>query len=84
MMRPDFGHVKDVPSVCLSFLRIHNLDIKSPGWVITFFYGVVQVIHMVIGVLTSQPDSFFCGQILNACVGFIDPFNVFEGAVLRL
>ena len=83
MVRPDLGHVKNVPSVRLSFLRIHDLDIKSPGRVVPLLYSVVQVVHVVIGIPASQSDGFLCGKVLDACVWFVVPLDVFEGAILR-
>lgn len=81
-MRPDFGHVEDIPLVSLGFFWVHGLHIDIPYGKITSFDGFIHVLQVKVWILSSNSYRLSIGHILDANLGFDVDLDVFEGAVL--
>ena len=69
-MRPDFGHVVDVPLVLLPFCFGYHLDIHGPRRVLPINDVLIQVLAGVVGVLASSGEGLLVGEVLDALVCF--------------
>ena len=84
MVRPDLGHVEDVPLVGLSILRVHDLHVDVPGRVVLFLNGVVQILQEEVWVLSRDFGGFLRGEGLDTLRCLDVHFDVFERAILKL
>lgn len=83
-MRPDLGHVEDVPLVGLRILGVHDLDIHIPHGIVTLLNMIVKILDQVIWVLSGDFRGR-CGiEVANALLGLDMNLDVLEGAVLHL
>lgn len=82
LVRPDFGHIKDIPSVFFRLFRLHDLDIDVPNGVIAPFDSFKQILNEKVGVLATDFDGFFSGEVANANGGLDVYFDIFEVTVL--
>lgn len=60
-MRPDFGHIEDVPLVGFRILGVHNLDVDIPNRIVLAFNGVVQILQEEVWILSSDSGGFLLG-----------------------
>lgn len=81
-MRPDLGHVKDVPLVGFSILGIHDLDINIPDRIVLSLNGLVQILEQEVWVLAGYSGSFLLGEVFDTLLSFEMHFDVFERAIL--
>lgn len=81
-MRPDLGHIKDVPLVCFSILGIHGLDVDVPDRIIFSLDGLVEVLEEEVWVLAGDSGGFLPSEVLNALLSFDVHLDVFERAIL--
>ena len=84
LVRPDLGHVKDVPLVGFSILGIHDLDINIPNRIVLSLNGLVQILEQEVWVLAGYFSGLLLGEVLNPLLSFDVHFDVFERAVLIL
>jgi hypothetical protein len=75
-MRPDLGHIKDIPAIVLCFFRCHHLHVNGPRWEVSFINRLEEILQIVIGVDSSHPAGFFRGESLDPLVGFEVDFDV--------
>lgn len=83
-VRPDLGHVEDVPAVLLCLGRAHDLEIDLPRWVVTLGNGVVEVSRVSVRVLTSGLGCFILREVLDPLVGLDVNLDVVERAILSM
>jgi hypothetical protein len=83
LVRPDLGHVENVPFVALGILEVHDLDIDVPYRIVTFLDRVEQILQQMIWVLASNFGCFLSGKVLDALLGLDMDLDVFEGAILE-
>lgn len=50
---PNLRHIEDVPAVALGLLGVHDLEIQRPCRVIALLNGVVEILDVIVGRLTS-------------------------------
>lgn len=81
-MRPDLGHIEDIPLIRLCVLGVHDLHIDVPGRIVAFLDGIEQVLDQAIGVFARNLHGFLSGHVLHAQLRFDVDFDVFEGAIL--
>ena len=77
-MRPDLRHVKDIETICLRILRLHDLYIYSPRWILLSLNCLKQVLLMVVWILACEFSSSSVGVILDSLVRFEVNFHVVE------
>ena len=82
-MRPDFGHIKDVPLVIFSVLGVHDLDIDMPNRIVSAFNCVEQVLQQEIWILSGHLCSFLAGKVLDTLLGFDMNLNILKRTILR-
>lgn len=82
-MRPDLGHIKDVPLVGFSILGIHDLDVNIPDGVVLSLNGLVQVLEKEVWILAGYSGGFLLSEVFNTLLSFDVHFDVFERAILR-
>lgn len=83
-MRPNLGHVEDIPLVLLGLFGTHQLDIDVPDRIFTPVNSFKHVTYHKIRILPGDLGGFLGGKILNALLRFDVDFGIFEGAVLYL
>ena len=81
-MRPDLGHVKDVPLVGFGILGIHDLDVNIPDGIVLGLDGLVQVLEQEVWILASYSGGFLLGEVFNTLLGLEVHFDVFKSTVL--
>lgn len=47
-MRPDLGHIEDVPAVLLCLFWLHDLEVHGPGRIVAILDCIVHISGMVI------------------------------------
>lgn len=57
LVRPGEGIVEDVDWSILEILRLDNLDVQGPSWIVAFLNGIEEVFDMVIRLLARQSQS---------------------------
>lgn len=67
-VRPDFGHVEDVPPELLCILRVKNLDLEVPTGIVATFDCVEEILGVPVGVHGGEVFGFFVGEGLVALV----------------
>lgn len=83
LVRPDFGHIKDIPLVIFSILGIHDLNIDIPNRIIPAFDCIKQVLQEKIRILSGHLLSFLAGEVLDTLLGFDMNLDVLERAILK-
>lgn len=81
-MRPCESVVEDVDWCILHLMRLHDLDVQSPSWIVAFLDSVEEIFDVVIRLLTSQPQSGGRVQSLNPAIWFPVPFYISVATVL--
>lgn len=81
-MRPDLGHVKNVPLVGFSILGIHDLDVNVPDGIAFSLNGLVQVLEKEVWILAGYSGGLLLGEVFNSLLSFDVYFYVFERAIL--
>jgi hypothetical protein len=81
-MRPDFGHVKNIPLVTFGLFGIHDLNIDIPNRVISLFNCVEYVLEQEVRVLPSNASGFFRTHVFHAELGFDVDLDVLERSIL--
>lgn len=81
-MRPNFGHIEDIPPIVLSLGRVHDLDIDIPDRVVAFLNGLVEILDQVVGILAADLGRFFSGHVFHAKGGLDMDFDVFKRSIL--
>lgn len=77
-MRPDFGHVEDIPPIFLGLGRIHDLDIDIPYRVVAFLNCFEEILDQKIGILAANRGRFLSGHVLHADRGPDMDLDVFK------
>ena len=67
-MRPNFGHVENIPAVVLRLLWCHDLKVHGPGRVFASRNGIIQVGGVVAWVFSGDAICFFLREILDALI----------------
>jgi len=83
LVRPDFGHIKNIPLVVFSILGIHDLNIDTPNRIVPAFDCVEQILQEKVWILSGHLLSFLAGEVLDTLLGFDMNLNVFERAILK-
>jgi hypothetical protein len=81
-LRPHFRHVEDIPSIRLSVLGIHYLDIRSPSWIVLSLNGIKEVTDVMIRIFSSQLFSLRACKSFDSKVCLEMDFDVFECSIL--
>lgn len=81
LMWPDLGDIKHRPTIPLSLMRFHDLDIKAPGWIISTSNCTKQLLSMEVRVCTRKSRSFVGRYIAHALQRTEMEFAVFEGSI---
>lgn len=81
-MRPDFGHVENVPPVLLGFSWVHDLNVDIPLGIISSVNGLKHVADHVIWIFTSNFSCLLRGEVLDSLLSLDVDFDVLEGAIL--
>lgn len=81
-MRPNLGHVENVPLVCLRILGIHYLDKHIPLGVVALLNSLKEVLSEKIGVFTRNLGGGLGVEVLDALLGLEVELDVLEAAVL--
>ena len=84
LVRPNLGHVKDVPLVLLGLFGAHQLDIDVPDGIVTPLDSLEHVADHKVGVLSGDLGSFFGREVLNSLLRFDVDFGIFERAILSM
>lgn len=82
-MRPDFGHVENIPFVVFGLLRLHHLHVDVPFGVIALLDCIEKIVDKVIRVLSSELRGGFLIEILDSQLGLDMHLDVFKGSVLQ-
>ena len=80
-MWPDLGDVKGHQAGLLGLLRLHNLDVETPDWVVLTCDRIEQLRGMVISIGTSKACSFVSGKIVDALLGAEVELAVIERSI---
>lgn len=81
-MRPNLGHVKDVPAERLGLFRGHDLEVGSPSGEVSRLDGVPEVCGVVVWVLTGKSSGLGVGDGVVALVRLEVDLDVGERPVL--
>lgn len=81
-MRPDLGHVENVPPVLLGFGWIHDLNVNIPLGIISPLDRLEHVPDHVIWIFTGNSSCLLCSEVLHSLLSFDVNFDVFERAIL--
>lgn len=65
-MRPDLGHIEDVPPVFLCFLGTHQLHVHFPRWIVASFNSLKHVLDHIVWVLAGEPRGLLTIEILDS------------------
>jgi hypothetical protein len=63
-LRPNFGHIEDIPAIVLGLFGCHDLYIHCPRRKVSSIDGILEVFSLVIRILARDP----CGFLI--CVRF--------------
>lgn len=83
-MRPDFGHIKDIPFVFLGLFGAHQLNVDIPHRIVTPLDSLKHVLDHVIRVLSGDLRSLLAAEILYPLLRFDVDFGVFERTILNI
>lgn len=81
-MRPDFGHVEDVPSKVDCLRWVHDLDVNVPLRVVSSFNSLKHILNHVVWILACNFSGLLSGEIFDPLLRFNVNLDVFKGAVL--
>lgn len=81
-MRPNLGHVEDVPLVRLRILGIHNLDKDIPLGVVALLDSLKEVLGQKVWVFAGYLGGGLGVQVLGAALGLEVELDILEAAVL--
>jgi hypothetical protein len=82
-MRPNLRHIKDVKSIRLRILWLHDLHIYRPAWIFFPLDCFVEISLVVVGVFACHLCGGGIGVVFDTLIRFEVDFNVVEGAVLE-
>ena len=77
-MRPDFGHVEDVPSISLCLSWIHDLNIDIPHRIIFSLNGLERIPYQVIRIFTCDLGCFLLSENFDSLLSLDVDLDVFE------
>jgi len=80
-VRPDPGHIEDIPAVVFCLFWLHDLKVHSPRREIALLNGVVKVGGMVVGVLSCNFICFCLREIFDALVSLEMDFDINEAGL---
>lgn len=78
LMRPDFGHVENVPPVLLSVGWVHDLNVDLPLGVVPAVNGLEHVSDHVVWVFACNAGSLLGSEVLDSLLSFDMDFDVLE------
>lgn len=81
-MRPNLGHVKDVPLVRLRILGLHHLDKDIPLGVVALLDSLKEVLRQEVGILSGNLCGGLGVEVLCAALGLEVELDILEAAVL--
>lgn len=81
-MRPNLGHVENVPLVRLRLLGIHNLDKDIPLGVVALLNSLKEVLGVEVRVFARNLGGGLGVEVLDALLGLEVELDVLEAAVL--
>jgi hypothetical protein len=67
-VRPDLGHVEDIPAEFLGIFGVEDLDFHVPCRIITAGDGVEKILGMPVWVYGREMLSFFVGKGLVSLI----------------
>ena len=82
-MRPNLGHIKDIPLVFLGLFGAHQLNVDIPNRIVASLDGLKHVLDHVVRVLSGDSSSLLAAEILYPLLRFDVDFGVFERAILE-
>jgi hypothetical protein len=80
-MRPDLGHIEDVPAVLLCLLGLHDLEVHGPGRIVTILNRIVHISGMMVGVLSCNLICFRLREVLDALMALEVDFDINEAGL---
>lgn len=81
-VRPDFGHIEDIPPVILGLGWIHDLNKDIPRRKVLSLDGLKHITNHVVRVLTGNFSCFFPSEVLDTLPGLHVDLDVLERAIL--
>lgn len=81
-MRPDLGHVENVPLVRLGLLGVHDLHEDVPLGEVALLDGLEEVLGEEVRVLARNLGGGCGGEVLDTILGLEVELDVLEAAVL--
>lgn len=81
-MRPNLGHIKDVPAERLGLFRGHDLEVGGPSGKVSRLDGVPEVCGVIVWVLTGKSGGLGVGDSVVALVRLEVDLDVGERPVL--
>lgn len=80
-MRPDLGDIKHCQTISLRLMRLHDLDIQAPGWILSAGNCAKQLLGMEIWVCTGKSRGLVLGYIPYALQRTKMELAVLEGSI---
>lgn len=84
LVRPNLGHVEDVPLVRLRILGLHHLHKDIPLGVVALLDSLEQVLGQEVGVFAGHLCGGLGVEVLGAALGLEVELDILEAAVLCL
>lgn len=81
-MRPNLGHIKDVPFVFLGLFGAHELDVDVPRRIVASLDGLKHVLDHIVRVFSGDLGGFLATEVLYSLLCFHMDFGIVERAIL--
>lgn len=78
LMRPNLGHIEDIPFVFLGLFEAHQLDVDIPNRIVASLDSLKHVLDHIVRILSGDLGSFFAAEILYPLLRFDVDFGVFK------
>ncbi|EZG04694.1 hypothetical protein H106_05582 [Trichophyton rubrum CBS 735.88] len=82
LMRPDLGHIKDVPAVILCLRGLHYLCEDSPCRVLSSLNGIEHVLDQEIWILASHRFSLLSREVTHPLICLYVELDVSKASIL--
>ena len=83
-VRPDLGHVEDVPPIFFGLGRLHDLHVNVPDRVVAFLNCLEKILDVMVRILSGYLGSFFSGHVLHSDRRLDVEFHIFVGSILLM
>lgn len=78
LVRPDFGHVEDVPPVLFRLGRIHDLNVDIPLGIVSSINSLEHISDHVVWVFACNSSGLLGSEILDSLLSLDVKFDVLE------